>query len=61
MSYSGATWYSGLVLVWSGMPDSGAIYVDLPVIVDINDHFINGFWEVSQGLTNAVTSGTYTH
>ena len=41
------------------MPDSGAIYVDLPVIVDINDHFINGFWEVSQGLTNAVTSGTY--
>ena len=53
------TWTSGLALVWSGMPDSGLIYVDLPLIVDINDHYIDGFFEVSQGLTNAVTSGTY--
>ncbi|HEV2327890.1 MAG TPA: hypothetical protein VGY56_03770 [Verrucomicrobiae bacterium] len=57
MPYSGDTWYSGLVLVWSGMGDSGTIYVNLPAFVDANNDGFDDFFEVSQGVTNVVTSG----
>jgi hypothetical protein len=50
---------SGLALTWSGMADSGVIYVDLPPIVDANINGIIDFFEISQGVTDAVTSGTY--
>jgi len=59
MYYSGSTWYSGLVLVWSGMGDSGTIYVNLPSAVDANNDGFDDFFEVSQGVANKVTSGTY--
>jgi hypothetical protein len=57
MPYSGDTWASGLALVWSGMGDSGTIYVNLPPVVDANGDGFDDFVEVSQGVTNEVTSG----
>jgi hypothetical protein len=59
LPYSGNTWASGLVLVWSGYADSGTIYVNLPTAVDANNNGFNDFFEVSQGVAGAVTSGTY--
>jgi hypothetical protein len=56
---SGNTWTSGLALVWSGMADSGVIYLDVPTTGDANHNGMTDFFEVSQGVTNAVTSGTY--
>ncbi|MGH7993922.1 MAG: hypothetical protein ACREDQ_10425, partial [Limisphaerales bacterium] len=55
--YSGDTWYSGLVLVWSGYADSGMIYINLPPPVDANNDGFDDFFEVSQGVVNKVTSG----
>jgi hypothetical protein len=57
MPYSGRTWVSGLALVWSGMGDSGTIYINLPPAADANGNGFDDFFEVSQGVTNAVTSG----
>jgi len=59
MPYSGRTWASGLVLVWSGMGDSGTIYVNLPPVVDANGNGFDDFFEVSQGVAGTVTSGSY--
>ncbi len=56
---SGNPWGSGLALDWSAMPDSGTIYVNLPPFVDANNDGFDDFFEVAQGVTNAVTSGTY--
>jgi hypothetical protein len=57
MPYSGRTWVSGLALVWSGIGDSGTIYVNLPPAADANGNGFDDFFEVSQGVTNEVTSG----
>jgi hypothetical protein len=59
MPYSGRTWASGLALVWSGMGDSGTIYVNLPPTVDANGNGFDDFFEVSQGVAATVPSGTY--
>jgi hypothetical protein len=59
MPYSGRTWASGLALVWSGMPDGGSIYVNLPPVVDANGNGFDDFFEVSQGVAGTVTSGSY--
>ena len=59
MPNSGRTWVSGLALVWSGMGDSGTIYVILPPIVDANGNSFDDFFEVSQGVAATVPSGTY--
>jgi hypothetical protein len=59
MPYSGRTWASGLALVWSGMGDSGTIYVNLPPAADANGNGFDDFFEVSQGLAATVPSGTY--
>jgi hypothetical protein len=59
MPYSGRTWASGLALVWSGMPDGGNIYVNLPPVVDANGNGFDDFFEVSQGVAGTVTSGSY--
>ena len=56
---SGNPWGSGLALVWSGYTDGGSIYVNLPLGVDANNDGYDDFFEVSQGVNNAVTSGTY--
>jgi len=56
---SGNPWGSGLVLVWSGMGDSGSIYVNLPLGVDANNDGYDDFFEVSQGVSNGSSSGTY--
>lgn len=55
----GNPWGSGLALVWSGMGDGGSIYVNLPLGVDANNDRFDDFFEVSQGVTNAVTTGSY--
>jgi hypothetical protein len=55
----GNPWASGLVLVWSGMGDSGSISMNLPLGVDANGNGYDDFFEVSQGVTNKVSSGTY--
>ncbi len=57
--YSGRSWDSGLALDWSGMADNGVIYVNLPPAVDANGDGFDDFFEVSQGVANAATSGTY--
>jgi hypothetical protein len=59
MPYSGRTWASGLALVWSGMGDSGTIYVNLPPAADANGNGFDDFFEVSQGVAATVPSGTY--
>lgn len=59
LPYSDSTWYSGLALVWSGMADNGTIYIDLPPVVDADDDGFDDFFEVSQAVTNEVTTGTY--
>jgi hypothetical protein len=55
----GNPWGSGLALTWSGMPDSGTIYVNMPPYVDANNDGFDDFFEVSQGVTNGSSSGTY--
>jgi hypothetical protein len=57
LPYSGDTWYSGLALYWSGMSDGGTIYINLPPYVDANNNGFDDFFEVSQGVTNEVTTG----
>jgi len=59
MPYSGRTWASGLALVWSGMGDSGTIYVNLPPAADANGNGFDDFFEVSQEVSATVPSGTY--
>jgi len=59
MPYSGRTWVSSLALVWSGMGDSGTIYVNLPPAADANGNGFDDFFEVSQGVAATVPSGTY--
>ena len=56
---SGNPWGSGLALVWSGYADGGSIYVNLPLGVDANNNGYDDFFEVAQGVNNAVSSGTY--
>jgi hypothetical protein len=56
---SGNPWGSGLALVWSGMGDGGSIYVNLPLGTDANNDGFDDFFEVSQGVTNAFSSGNY--
>jgi len=56
---SGDTWYSGLALEWSYMADGGTIYLNLPPAVDANNDGSDDFFEVSQGVSGAVTSGSY--
>ncbi len=56
---SGNPWGSGLALVWSGMGDGGSLYVNLPLGVDANNDGFDDFFEVSQGVTNKTSSGTY--
>lgn len=56
---SGNPWGSGLALVWSGMADSGTIYVNLPLGVDANNDGYDDFFETSQGVASGVSSGTY--
>ncbi|HLZ53695.1 MAG TPA: hypothetical protein VKS19_04370 [Verrucomicrobiae bacterium] len=55
----GNPWASGLVLVWSGMGDSGSISMNLPPGVDANNDGYDDFFEVSQGVSNGSSSGTY--
>ncbi|HEV2437522.1 MAG TPA: hypothetical protein VG077_16135 [Verrucomicrobiae bacterium] len=55
----GDPWGSGLVLVWSGYADSGSIYVNLPLGTDANNDGYDDFFEVSQGVTNEVSTGSY--
>ena len=55
----GNPWGSGLVIVWSGMGDSGSIYMNLPLGFDRNNDGFDDFFEVSQGVTNATSSGNY--
>src|ERR1700690_1349088 len=59
LPYSGDTWASSLVLVWSGYADSGTIYINLPPVADVNGNGFDDFFEVSQGVNGAATSGTY--
>lgn len=56
---SGNPWGSGLALVWSGMGDGGSIYVNLPLGTDANNDGYDDFFEVSQGVSNASSSGNY--
>ncbi len=54
---SDGTWDSGLVLVWRQMGHSGYIDVNLPPGVDANNNGYDDFFEVAQGVNNAVSSG----
>ena len=56
---SGNPWGSGLALVWSGYADGGSIYVNLPLGTDANNDGYDDFFEVSQGVTNEVSTGSY--
>jgi hypothetical protein len=56
---SGNPWSSGFVLYYGGYGDIyGTITVNLPPYVDANNNGFNDFFEVSQGVSTTVTSGS---
>ena len=58
--YSGNTWDSGFALYYGGLGYIyGVIYVNLPPLADYNFDGTVDFFEVSQGVTSTVTSGSY--
>ena len=60
MPYFGTTWASSFALSLGGLGDIyGEIYVDLPLGVDANGNGFDDFFEVSQGLSTTITSGSY--
>jgi hypothetical protein len=58
--YSGNTRGSSFALNYGGLGNiNGVIYVDLPLGVDANGNGFDDFFEVAQGVTTTVTSGSY--
>jgi hypothetical protein len=59
--YSGNTWGSSFAIYYGGLGNIyGIIYVNLPLGIDANNNGFDDFFEVSQGVSTTVTSGSYT-
>ncbi len=56
--YNGLTNGSGFSLDVSGLPINGAMFINLPPVVDVNGNGFNDFFESALGVS-ATTSGTY--